>query len=242
MATVTKCGAVGTRWGESNKRTRLYQLARSAACAFAGAAPRRHCRREGPRGARRCVVGRIRWLSYRAGSQISTVPLPRLDLGESPDKQRQCPRRGAIMPTRRSFLQAHRRNNDRLVRRHETGWMERAMAQIPAARSTNVTKYVTPLLIPPVMPRAATITMPGGKPGDYYEISMKQFAQQILPAGLPTTTVWGYGAVKSASNRGCCSTTRPRSPSSRPGSGRCGSSGSTTSRTPAATTCPTCCR
>ena len=52
---------------------------------------------------------------------------------------------------------------------------------------------MTPLLIPPVMPRAATITMPGGKPGDYYEISMKQFAQQILPAGLPATTVglWG---------------------------------------------------
>ena len=52
------------------------------------------------------------------------------------------------------------------------------------------------------MPRAATITMPGGKPADYYEISMKQFAQQILPAGLPATTVWGYGAVKSASSRG----------------------------------------
>ena len=27
--------------------------------------------------------------------------------------------------------------------------------------------------------------MPGGKPADYYEISMRQFAQQILPAGLP---------------------------------------------------------
>ena len=47
------------------------------------------------------------------------------------------------------------------------------------------------------MPRAATITMPGGKPADYYEISMRQFAQQILPAGLPATTVWGYGAVTS---------------------------------------------
>ena len=31
---------------------------------------------------------------------------------------------------------------------------------------------------------------------------MKQFAQQILPAGLPATTVWGYGAVKSASPGG----------------------------------------
>jgi FtsP/CotA-like multicopper oxidase with cupredoxin domain len=66
----------------------------------------------------------------------------------------------------------------------------------------DVTKYVTPMLIPPVMPRAATLTMPGGKPADYYEISMRQITQQILPAGMPSTTVWGYGAVKSASSRG----------------------------------------
>ena len=44
--------------------------------------------------------------------------------------------------------------------------------------------------------------MPGGKPADYYEISMRQISQQILPAGMPATTVWGYGAVKSASSRG----------------------------------------
>jgi FtsP/CotA-like multicopper oxidase with cupredoxin domain len=66
----------------------------------------------------------------------------------------------------------------------------------------DVTKYVTAMLIPPVMPRAGTIPLPGGKPADYYEISMKQLSQQILPAGLPPTTVWGYGAVKSASKRG----------------------------------------
>jgi spore coat protein A len=66
----------------------------------------------------------------------------------------------------------------------------------------SVPKYQTPLLIPPVMPRAGTITGPMGKPIDYYEISMRQFAQQILPAGLPATTVWGYGAVRSASKRG----------------------------------------
>jgi spore coat protein A len=66
----------------------------------------------------------------------------------------------------------------------------------------SVPKYQTPLLIPPVMPRAATITSPGGKPTDYYEISMRQITQQILPAGLPLTTVWGYGAVRSASKKG----------------------------------------
>jgi FtsP/CotA-like multicopper oxidase with cupredoxin domain len=79
-----------------------------------------------------------------------------------------------------------------------------ALAAIPGGTLDpgHVPKYMTPLLIPPVMPRAATLTMPGGKPADYYEISMRQFAQQILPAGMPTTTVWGYGAVKSASARG----------------------------------------
>ena len=65
-----------------------------------------------------------------------------------------------------------------------------------------IDKYVTPLLIPPVMPRAGSIASRGGKPIDYYEISMRQFAQQILPSDLPATTVWGYGAVSSASKRG----------------------------------------
>ena len=63
---------------------------------------------------------------------------------------------------------------------------------------TTVPKFQTPLLIPPVMPRAGTIKQPGGKSVDYYEISMKQITQQVLPAGLPATTVWGYGAKASA--------------------------------------------
>ncbi len=77
-------------------------------------------------------------------------------------------------------------------------------AAMPAAMLTpsGIPKYVTPLLIPPVMPKAGTIKQKGGKNVDYYEISMKQFAQQILPAGLPPTTVWGYGAVRSASKKG----------------------------------------
>jgi len=79
-----------------------------------------------------------------------------------------------------------------------------ALAQIPGGTldPNDVTKFVTPMLIPPVMPRAGAITMPGGQRADYYEISMKQFDQQILPADMPATTVWGYGAVASASKRG----------------------------------------
>ncbi len=62
----------------------------------------------------------------------------------------------------------------------------------------SIRQFVTPLLIPPVMPRSGTFQQRGGKNGDYYEISMKQFSQQILPEGLPATTVWGYGAVTAA--------------------------------------------
>ena len=79
-----------------------------------------------------------------------------------------------------------------------------ALAQIPGGTldPSLVPKFRTPLLVPPVMPRADTITQPGGKPVDYYEISMRQFAQQILPAGLPATTVWGYGGIAAQSDRG----------------------------------------
>jgi spore coat protein A, manganese oxidase len=65
-----------------------------------------------------------------------------------------------------------------------------------------VSKYGTALLIPPVMPRAGAIPLNGGQGADYYEISVRQFSQQILPPGLPQTTVWGYGAVTSASKKG----------------------------------------
>ena len=79
----------------------------------------------------------------------------------------------------------------------------RARAAIPGGTldPLAVPKFKTPLLIPPVMPKAGTINLKGGKPADYYEISMKQISQQILPAGLPATTVWGYGAVSSASKK-----------------------------------------
>jgi len=79
-----------------------------------------------------------------------------------------------------------------------------ALAQIPGGTldPSDVPKYVTPMLVPPVMPRAGTIRQKGGKPIDLYEISMRELRQQILPAGLPTTKVWGYGAVSAQGNRG----------------------------------------
>ena len=47
-----------------------------------------------------------------------------------------------------------------------------ALAQIPGGTLDPgaVAKFQTALLIPPTMPRAATFTMPVGKPCDYYEI------------------------------------------------------------------------
>jgi FtsP/CotA-like multicopper oxidase with cupredoxin domain len=50
-----------------------------------------------------------------------------------------------------------------------------------------------PLLIPPAMPYTA------GTNTDFYEIAVRQFQQQVLPAGLPQTTVWGYGSTNPAS-------------------------------------------
>jgi FtsP/CotA-like multicopper oxidase with cupredoxin domain len=64
-----------------------------------------------------------------------------------------------------------------------------------------IPQFVTPLLIPPVMPRAGTKKMKGGKTADYYEISMKQISEQILPTALPATTVWGYGSVNGAGSK-----------------------------------------
>jgi len=106
------------------------------------------------------------------------------------------------MFTRRAFLKYTGSSALTLYAFNKLGIAE-AVAQIPGGTLDpgSVLKFQTPLLIPPVMPRAATI-MERGKPIDYYEISMKQLTQQILPAGLPKTTVWGYGAVAAASPAG----------------------------------------
>ncbi|MFO7681098.1 MAG: multicopper oxidase domain-containing protein [Chloroflexota bacterium] len=109
------------------------------------------------------------------------------------------------MTTRRGFLKLGGAAGASLLLTMKFGKMTRLFAApIPGGTldPLTVSKYQTPLLIPPVMPRAAKIRQPGGKNIDYYEISMKQFPQQILPAGWPATMVWGYGAVASASNKG----------------------------------------
>jgi FtsP/CotA-like multicopper oxidase with cupredoxin domain len=76
----------------------------------------------------------------------------------------------------------------------------RAWAQ-PAAGGLldplSIPKYVTPLVIPPAMPRTGDIPQRGAGSIDYYEIAVREFRQHILPArmGLEPTTVWSYGSV-----------------------------------------------
>ncbi|GLI39388.1 VCBS repeat-containing protein [Geobacter hydrogenophilus] len=73
---------------------------------------------------------------------------------------------------------------------------------------TSIPKYVTPLVIPPVMPTSVASPAPAAN----YDIAVRQFKQQILPGGIwgssfpnplaavpatvgpfPATTVWSYG-------------------------------------------------
>lgn len=69
----------------------------------------------------------------------------------------------------------------------------KAFASIPGGTldPTTVPKYAEPLIIPPAMPQTGTM---GGRV-DYYEIAVRQFHQQILPTGMPATTVRSYGSV-----------------------------------------------
>jgi spore coat protein A len=108
------------------------------------------------------------------------------------------------MITRRQFLKLGLGGAALVLTTQVGGKRKVVYAAIPGGSldPAAVQKFATPLLIPPVMPRAGTIRQQGGKNVDYYEISMRQFQQQILPARLPATTVWGYGAVTSDGKRG----------------------------------------
>jgi bilirubin oxidase len=65
-----------------------------------------------------------------------------------------------------------------------------ALAPVPGGTldPTSIPKYVTPLFAIPAM---AASDRSGGI--DRYQIGARQFRQQVLPAGLPGTTVFGYG-------------------------------------------------
>src|SRR4051812_25051902 len=57
---------------------------------------------------------------------------------------------------------------------------------------TKIPKYVAPLFFLPEMPKSLLSPVPAAD----YDIAVRQFKQQILPAPLPATTVWGYGQAQ----------------------------------------------
>ena len=99
------------------------------------------------------------------------------------------------MITRRDFLKLSGAGVLSLYVATRKGFVLKGQAQIPGGTldPVSVPKYQTPMLIPPAMPRAGKVKQQMAKNVDYYEIAMRQFPQQVLPAGLPATTVWGYG-------------------------------------------------
>ena len=67
--------------------------------------------------------------------------------------------------------------------------MQTAMAQpVPGGTLDPLTipKYVTPLVIPPVLHDDGGAAMSA-------EVALRQIDQQVLPAGFPTTPLWAYG-------------------------------------------------
>ncbi|HSD97420.1 MAG TPA: multicopper oxidase domain-containing protein [Sulfuricaulis sp.] len=102
------------------------------------------------------------------------------------------------MITRRRFLKLTALTGGGVFLYSKLGFPTRAFAAIPGGTldPATISKYQMPLIIPPAMPRTSKIKIPGGNRNiDYYEIAVRQFQQQILPTGMPPTTVWSYGSV-----------------------------------------------
>jgi spore coat protein A, manganese oxidase len=65
----------------------------------------------------------------------------------------------------------------------------------------SIPKYVTPLVIPPEMPKSTVqpddpANPQTAQPAAEYNLAVRQFKQQILPTGLPATTVWSFGRAE----------------------------------------------
>ncbi len=90
--------------------------------------------------------------------------------------------------SRRSFLQITAAGALALYVPTSTGLRKVFAAPIPGGTLSPraIPLFQSPLVIPPAMPTTAA---------DTYEIAVRQLTQQILPDGLPPTTVWGYGSI-----------------------------------------------
>jgi len=97
------------------------------------------------------------------------------------------------MATRRDFLKAGTLGGSGLYLASKFGFIPRAFSQAVPGGSLDpfsVPRFITPLFIPPAMPPTSTAGAV-----DYYEIATRQVRQQILPTGLPATSVWAYGSI-----------------------------------------------
>jgi len=92
------------------------------------------------------------------------------------------------MVNRRSFLAYTGGTALTLYAYNKFGIPEAIAAPLPGGTlaPAAIPKFVTPLLNPPAMPQVANRT-------NHFDIAVRQFQQQILPAPLGKTTVWGYG-------------------------------------------------
>ena len=129
------------------------------------------------------------------------------------------------MATRRQFLQIGSAAGAGLFLYYRNGLPRVFAAAIPGGTldPTSVPKYSTPLLIPPVMPRAGTIKLKGRQDRRLLR-DLDEAVHAADPAGRPAgddRLGLRRGEVAPA-RAACCSTTRPRSRSRRSGTGRCG--------------------
>jgi bilirubin oxidase len=102
-----------------------------------------------------------------------------------------------VLLTRRGFLAAGVVAGVAAGATADNAWSRRGPGRPPPVigllDARQIPKYRTPLLVPPAMP-----TSSASADLDRYVIGMRQFRQQVLPVGLPETTVWGYGSETTA--------------------------------------------
>lgn len=96
------------------------------------------------------------------------------------------------MPSRRQLLTTGVLSGAALLIPSPASAARAAAAAVAAQKldATKIHKYKTRLPIPAAMP---AVSRKGGT--DRYAVAVRQFRQQILPPGLPKTTVWGYGSA-----------------------------------------------
>ncbi|MEV0458920.1 multicopper oxidase family protein [Catellatospora methionotrophica] len=103
------------------------------------------------------------------------------------------------MPSRRQLLSTGVLSGAAMLIPAPASAARAAAAALAAGRldGSRIHKYKVRLPIPAAMPTVSA----DGK-GDRYAVAVRQFRQQILPPGMPQTTVWGYGSASHANTFG----------------------------------------